>query len=258
MTTSVETVVRTGPSHLSSIVPIHPLSAQHKQAQACGECGVQRLALFAALDIAELSLIHTPIQALELSPDENLFGVGELGSAVFTIRSGIMRFERFTQGGDRRIVRLAGRGDLIGQEALLGHRYVDQAIACTSVQLCSIPAQLIDELCARDANLSRELMSRWQGVLDDAQAWVADLSAGPARRRMLKLLVWLGEHADPSGRIWLPRRDEIGDMLDITVETASRMVSSLRREGVLELPSPRIARLDPEALKRAVNDADRH
>ena len=217
----------------------------------------RRPVLFDARDHAGLARILTHAQTLELAPDETVFRPGEAGSAVFGVRSGVVRFERFTPRGDRRIVRLAGRGDLIGQEALLRHRHADHAVACTAVQLSRIPISLIDEFGEHDAQLPRELMSRWQKALDDALAWVADLSCGPARRRMLNLLVRLAGHADSGGSIWLPRRDEIGAMLDITVETASRVISSLRRDGVLELGPMRTARLDLEALQRAVSEADR-
>jgi CRP/FNR family transcriptional regulator, anaerobic regulatory protein len=43
-------------------------------------------------------------------------------------------------------------------------------------------------------------------------------------------------------------------MLDLTIETASRLVSRLRREGVIELLPPRGVRVDAAALTRALND----
>jgi CRP/FNR family transcriptional regulator, anaerobic regulatory protein len=168
----------------------------------------------------------------------------------------VVRFERFTERGDRRIVRLAGRGDLIGQEALLRRPYADEAIACTPVQLCRIPSALVDELGQPSSPLMRELMSRWQQALDDAEAWVADLSSGPVRRRVLRLLLRLAEHVDAEGCIWLPRREEIGAMLDMTFETASRQISRLRREAILDLSTGRRARLDLAALRQAVRDED--
>jgi CRP/FNR family transcriptional regulator len=85
---------------------------------------------------------------------------------------------------------------------------------------------------------------------------VSDLSTGPARRRLLRLLLKLSEHADPAGTIWLPRRDEIGAMLDMTVETASRLVSAMRREAVLELGPSRSAHLDVAALHQALRAED--
>jgi CRP-like cAMP-binding protein len=56
--------------------------------------------------------------------------------------------------------------------------------------------------------------------------------------------------------IWLPQRDEIGAMLGLTVETASRLVSRLRREGVLELRGARQARIDGAALQQALRLED--
>ncbi len=73
---------------------------------------------------------------------------------------------------------------------------------------------------------------------------------------MLRLLHKLGAHAGADRLIWMPRRDEIGAMLNLTFETASRLISGLRREGVLELEGPRQARLDAAALQRALHQED--
>jgi CRP-like cAMP-binding protein len=237
-----------------AIVPLYRRDARHPQAQACAACEVRSSALFGALDEQGLDRIHTRIASLGVAPDEPIYGRGDAGAAVFTVRAGIVRFERSTEQGERRIVRLAGRGDLIGQEALLQRPYADEAIACTPVQLCRIPRHLVDELAAAQGSLPRELMLRWQQALDAAESWVAELSTGPARRRLLRLLQRLADLAEPGQPVWLPRREEIGAMLDITVETASRMISRLRREGVLELGAVRSARVDRAALERALQD----
>lgn len=238
------------------VIALYRQGERHPQAQACAACEVRSSALFGALDDAALDRIHTHIASLTLEPDTTVYDRGTGGLAVYTLRSGVVRFERSNERGDRRIVRLAGRGDLIGQEALLQRPYTDEAVACTPVQLCRIPRTLIDELARGENTLPRALMMRWQAALDAAEAWVFDLSTGPARLRLLRLLRRLAEHTDEAGLIWLPRREDIGAMLDMTVETASRLVSTLRREGVLELLPPRHARLDLAALEAATRRAD--
>lgn len=239
-----------------SVVQIYRLSGRHPQAQACAACEVRSSALFGVLDDAGLDRIHTQIVALTLAPDTPVYDRGTAGLAVYTIRSGVVRFERSNARGDRRIVRIAGRGDLIGQEALLQRPYADEAVACTELQLCRIPRTLVDQLAEGRDSLPRELMLRWQQALDAAESWVSDLTTGPARRRLLQLLQRLDVHADAAGQIWLPRRDEIGAMLDLTLETASRLVSQMRREAVLELLPGRSARLDRAALQRALQRED--
>lgn len=237
-----------------AIVPLYRYDARHPQAQACAACEVRRHALFGALDDSGLDRIHTHIGSLEIARDQPVYARGESAPAVYTVRAGIVRFERHTEDGSRRIVRLAGRGDLIGQEALLQRPYADEAIACTPLQLCRIPRHLVDDLAAGGGDLPRELMARWQQALDAAESWVADLSTGAAKRRLLRLLQRLIDLAEPGGPVWLPRREEIGAMLDVTFETASRMVSQLRREGVLTLDGTRGAQVDAAALQRALRE----
>jgi CRP/FNR family transcriptional regulator, anaerobic regulatory protein len=241
---------------LTTTLPLYLQDTSHPQAGVCAACEVRRSALFGVLDERSLAQIHATIAAPQIGPDERLFGRGEPGLAVYTLRAGIVRFERVTEGGDRRIVRLAGRGDLIGQEALLQQPYADEAVACTAVELCRIPCALVDRLGATEGALLTELMRRWQAALEQAEAWVADLASGAAMRRMLKLMALLDRHADPAGLIWLPRREDMGAMLDMSLETASRLVSRLRREGILAPLPPRQARLDRARLAAALAQQD--
>ena len=67
-----------------------------------------------------------------------------------------------------------------------------------------------------------------------------------------RLLLRLQQYADSDGMIWLPRRDEMGAMLDLTVETASRLISALRRQGVLDVVTRHRARVDVAALQQAL------
>ena len=85
-----------------------------------------------------------------------------------------------------------------------------------------------------------------------AQAWVAKVCTGPARRRLPRLLERLTDPAEPVQPLWLPRRGEIGAMLDIAVEIASRLISQLRRDGVIQFGGPRSATVDRRALADAL------
>lgn len=241
---------------LTPLVPLYLQPPSHPQARACAACAVRRQALFGVLDADGLARLHADIASPTFNAGEALWTGGEQGQALYTLRAGIVRFERVTEGGHRRIVRLAGPGDLIGQEALLQRPYADEAIACTPVQACRLPRTMLDDLGRDEPVLLRELMARWQQALDAAEHWVAELATGAARRRVLALLALLDRLADDDGRIWLPRREDMGAMLDLTIETTSRQVSALRRDGVLDLPAPRQARVQRERLRAALQQLD--
>ena len=70
------------------------------------------------------------------------------------------------RGGKRRILRLAGRGALIGQEALLQQAFTEDAVACTPVAACRLGRSEVDTFGQRYPAMLRELMRRWQAALD--------------------------------------------------------------------------------------------
>lgn len=248
------------PDPASRVIPLQPQPTDaptpyNPQARVCLDCGVRRSALFGVLDDAALERIHYRISDIAFEPGQRLYTAHEPGSSAFTVRVGVVRLERSSERGDRRIVRLAGPGDLIGMEAMLGQTYSADAVACTPVRACRLPRVLVDEMSAEQPLLLRNLMKRWQAALDEADEWLTELSVGSARWRMLRLLLKLSEYGDAAGLVWLPSRQEIGAMLGMTVETASRLVSALKREGVVDTPDARHARLHMPALMDALRAA---
>jgi CRP-like cAMP-binding protein len=229
-----------------------PVPAASPQSRVCSDCGVRQSALFGVLDDGALGDINIHIADVRLNAGEPLFTAHAGGKALYTVRAGVVRIERTSEAGERRILRLAGRGDLIGLEAVLHQTYAADAVACTDVEVCRIPRTLIDELTLKHPELMLDLMKRWQRTLDDADEWLTELTRGAARHRMLRLLLKLSEYGAPDGRIWWPTRQEMGAMLDMTFETASRLVSSLRREGVIEPIDMRHARLNMDGLLQAL------
>jgi CRP/FNR family transcriptional regulator, anaerobic regulatory protein len=236
----------------ASVIPLKPMLF-NPQAQVCADCGIRRFSLFGVLDHQALDNIHVHIADLQLQAGQSLYSAQGQGSAAFTVRSGVVRLERTNERGERRILRLAGRGDMLGMEAMLGQSYAADAVACTDVTVCRLPRTLIDELARGQPDLLLDMMKRWQRALDDADEWLTELCAGPARHRMLRLMLKLSEFSD-GGQVWLPSRLEMGAMLDMTIETASRLVSQLKREGVLDTPDQRHVRIHMDALMKALRD----
>lgn len=227
----------------------------HPQAQVCMQCGVRQFALFGALTEGELARIHVHIAEQRLQPGQSLFDIGQRADALYTVRSGVLRLERVNESGERRVVRLAGRGDLVGLEALLKQPHGVAALACTPLEVCRIPSGLVAEQSGSHHGVAEHLMLRWQRALADAEDWLAELSMGQARRRVLRLLLKLSDYAEgpgPQPWVWLPSRGDMGAMLNMSMETASRQISALRREAVVLQLEARRAQLDRAALRRAL------
>jgi CRP-like cAMP-binding protein len=199
----------------------------------CANCGVRDQSLFANLNSADFQLIDQPIHDLSHEPHATLFAEGDRGEYVFTVRKGLVKLVRYQSDGSQRIVRLLGPGDIAGLETTAGACYESTAIAITEVHSCRIPLSVIQRLEADSPRLHQQLVRKWHEALKTADDFIADLASGNARQRLARLLLRLagegGHH-----QVLLPSREDVGAVLGITTETASRTVAAFRREGLME------------------------
>jgi len=78
--------------------------------------------------------------------------------------------------------------------------------------------------------LYRELMTRWQRALSEADVWLTELSTGSARQRVARLLPRLA-HNRVNSRCELFCREDVGTMLEITTETTSHTIAEYKPPG---------------------------
>jgi len=215
----------------------------------CRECGIRDLVLFADLRHSDFSLIHQPIDDLCYESGATLYRAGERPGHVSTVRSGLVKLIQYLPNGDRRIVRLLRRGDLAGIEVLAGQPCQHEAVVLEPACLCRIPVGVVERLERETPRLHRRLLARWQRAVSDADAWLTALSTGPARARVARLLLRLSEQ-DPDAACFLPGREDLGAMLGVSTETASRVVAEFVRSGFVRPTDPRHAQLLRPALER--------
>ncbi|RMG33212.1 MAG: Crp/Fnr family transcriptional regulator [Gammaproteobacteria bacterium] len=214
----------------------------------CGQCAIRKSVLFAGLEVQDFGKIHDPIVQIELAPGDTLYRAGERSPRLFTLRKGLIKLVRYLPDGTQRIVRLIRSTDVTGLEALLDKPYEHHAIAMQDSELCVLPAAIVNQLSRENPALHRELLNRWQRALAEADQWLTDLSTGSARQRVARLILHL-THDDGDGpRCTLFSREEIGAMLGITTETASRIVADFRRRGILRTIESKRYEVDTEAL----------
>jgi CRP/FNR family nitrogen fixation transcriptional regulator len=105
-----------------------------------------------------------------------------------------------------------------------------------------------------DAALARRLRDLTCRKLAAAHAHLVLLGRKTAQERIATFLVEMAERtAEEDGEVALPMsRYDIADHLGLTIETVSRTLTQLERQGVIALPSQRrtIVLRDKAALRR--------
>ena len=104
-----------------------------------------------------------------------------------------------------------------------------------------MPLQVIQRLNRETPRLHQRLMEKWHRSLKEADDWLADLNFGNARQRVAGLILKMRSQGDASV-VSLFSREDMGAMLDLKLETVSRMLNGFVREGLIE-PLDKVGRV---------------
>jgi CRP-like cAMP-binding protein len=219
----------------------------------CRNCALRTSALFAGLTEKDFDLIHDPIDQFDLKPGTALYKTGDVGDYMYTVRSGAIKLVQYLPDGSQRIVRIVRGSDVLGLEAMLDDGYHHDAIALQRSEICRFPTRVVRSLSQDNPQLHHELMARWQRALNEADAWLTELSTGSARQRVARLLLRLVRDRE-SSECELFSREDMGAMLGITTETASRTIAGFKRESLLVESRPNTFILDIPNLRRLAED----
>jgi CRP-like cAMP-binding protein len=199
----------------------------------CSRCSIRDSVLFAELNEEDFSKIHAPINDVKYEQDSIIYQQGNQGEFLYTLREGYIKLLHLNEDGTQRIVRLIKQGDLFGMEALLGSAYEHAAIALRPIYVCKIPVGVLKSLGEQSPRLHRQMMKKWGEALSDSQSWFSELNTGRVELRLARFLLKLAKEVD--GEIVAPlfKREDMGLMMDVKLETISRALTGMSEVGLI-------------------------
>ncbi|WP_336490986.1 helix-turn-helix domain-containing protein [Methylobacterium nigriterrae] len=171
--------------------------------------------------------------------DAEVFAEGDR-SAFYKVVSGAARTYKLLSDGRRQIDAFHLPGDIFGVEAGEEHRFSAEAVTDTKLV---VYRRERGALTSDDGSLAREVVSAMMRSLERAQDHMMLLGRKSAKERIASFLLGLSERVAQQGTsLDLPMsRADIADHLGLTVESVSRAVTQLERDGLIELPPNRRA-----------------
>lgn len=194
----------------------------------------------------------------DLSAGESLIWEGEDSVLVANVVDGVLKLSTNTEDGREQIVGVVYPSDFIGRPfgGTTGHGVT----ALTDSRVCVFSRRDFDNFAAEHPGLERKLLQRTLAELDRTRRWMLLLGRLSASEKVASFLLEMSERLvepgcatdEPGAKraFVLPfSRQQIADVLGLTIETVSRQFTRLRNAGIIDLPSRReVVIRDPDAL----------
>ena len=189
---------------------------------------------------------------MHIVADRQIYAEGDDARCFYKVVSGVVRTCRFLSDGRRQIDAFHMAGEVFGFEAGADHRMAAEAVVdCTVI---AYRRRGLESMVAQDDRLGRWFFSHAMTCLALAREHSLLLGRGSAAQKISAFLMEIADREGSDSIVDLAMsRQDIADYLGLTIETVSRTLSQLDRDGVIGLPSARRVVLKDRRSLRALH-----
>lgn len=206
---------------------------------SCTHCDLGVAAFCAGLTTQQFRRFMTVLGQASFAPGTTIFREGDPSQHLYTITAGAVKLYKLLSDGRRQITAFMFPGDFFGMS--INDSYAYTAESLTTVVVCRFPRRKLESLFSEMPMLEKKLLGATTQELAAAQEQMLLLGRKTAREKLATFLVMLrrrlSEKGNNSALFALPMsRSDIADFLGLTIETVSRTLTGLRRDGLIALP----------------------
>ena len=209
----------------------------------CNACAIRNRAICADLDDSEIGLLNGIGRRRQLEAGEQLMWEGDEAVLVANVIDGVLKLASHSADGGEQILGLAYPSDFLGRP--FGETAPYGVEALTEAQICVFERKDFDRFARDHPRLEHKLLERTLTELDRSRRWMMLLGRMNAGQKVASFLLELTDRLGKAGAggetlVILPlSRQQIADVLGLTIETVSRQLSRLRSAGLIDPPSRR-------------------
>ncbi|MBI3925056.1 MAG: Crp/Fnr family transcriptional regulator [Armatimonadetes bacterium] len=202
-----------------------------------------------------LTLVREQIYLRKYRRGETIFLAGEQPEAVYSVRSGLVKLVAPSVSGREVITELYFPGEVFTLlNALHGEPYPCSGICLTDCELEVLSREAFQREVDRNAGIFITAMRTYQNKVRFQRHMLVELAVGTSERRAAMALLMLVDHlgSKVGGHALMPSlltRQEFSEVIGTTVETAVRILSRFRKEGILSETAHTMT-LDLAALRK--------
>ncbi len=220
----------------------------HRLNLHCADCRIRPRAVCARCGPAELARLDSMKLYRRYEAGQVLARADEPLGFVGTVVAGVATLSQTLADGRGQMVGLLLPSDFLGRPGR--DSSPSDVTAAGDVTLCCFRRAPFEQLLRDTPRLADRLLEMTLDELDAARHWMMVLGRKTARERIASLLLSVARRQrGGAGEIDLPlTREAMADYLGLTLETVSRQINGLARDGVIGLQDRRRVTIQDLAL----------
>ena len=204
------------------------------------------------LSLEDFAAYLSAKQTLKFHKGETIFEDGGTPNGVYFLSKGTAKLSKQGVYGKEQILRFIKEGDLIGYRSLLcGEDFQAKAEAMTEVEAQFLPSDIFLHLLEVAPRLSFVMLQKIAFELGESSNTVTFLAQKTVRERLAEILLLLEQKlgTDPEGFIKISlTREEIANLIGTATESAIRLISEFKQDGLIEVEGRNIKILSRDKL----------
>ena len=212
----------------------------------CHACAIRNRAICADLDEIEITALNSIGRQQTVQIGEHLQWQGEEAVLVANVVEGVFKLSTGTADGREQIVGLVYPSDFMGRP--FGETAEYSVEALTEAKICVFQRRDFEKFALEHPRLEHKLLERTLTELDRSRRWMLLLGRMNAEQKLACFLLESAERLAPATCGFVPNvgpinfalpltRQQIADVLGLTIETVSRQFTKLRKLGLAEMKS---------------------
>lgn len=213
----------------------------------CRDCPIRHRAVCARCEPDELERLEAVKYYKTYDAGQTIIWAGDRLEFVASVVKGVATLSQTMEDGRKQMVGLLLPSDFIGRPGREVASF--DVVAVTDITICCFRRKPFEELLVSTPHVSQRLLEMALDELDAAREWMLLLGRKTAREKIASLISIIArrderaKEALSKGKpltVALPlTREAMADYLGLTLETVSRQISALKREGVITLEGNR-------------------
>jgi CRP-like cAMP-binding protein len=211
----------------------------------CQFCAQHESSAFHGLPAKGLSEMDQLKTCVSFRKGQVIIQEGARPQGVYCIHKGKIKLYTLGTEGKEQIIRFVSNGDLIGYRSILSDEPISaSATALEDTYACYIPKSSFFKVIQDNPKFSLNLLKLTCHELGEAGKMITSLAQKNVKERLAEILLILNTTfgVDEAGYIDITlTREEIANMVGTATESVIRLISELRKEGLIRSKGKRIA-----------------